>query len=115
MRVAFVIPAYNEATVIPNVLKDLKKALAKTKLDYEIVVVDDGSSDKTGEIVKNEDVFVISHILNSGSGSATATGLSYAQQSGFDIAATLDADGQHDPSEVIKGVELIQKKKPTSL
>ncbi|MFO0862161.1 MAG: glycosyltransferase family 2 protein [Candidatus Saccharibacteria bacterium] len=111
MRVAFVIPAYNEATVIPNVLKDLKKALAKTKLDYEIVVVDDGSSDKTGEIVKNEDVFVISHILNSGSGSATATGLSYAQQSGFDIAATLDADGQHDPSEVIKGVELIQKKK----
>ncbi len=111
MRVAFVIPAYNEATVISNVLKDLKKALAKTKLDYEIVVVDDGSSDKTGQIAKAEGVFVISHILNSGSGSATATGLSYAQQNGFDIAATLDADGQHDPSEVIMGVELIQKKK----
>lgn len=111
MRVAFVIPAYNEATVISNVLNDLKKALAKTKLDYEIVVVDDGSSDKTGQIAKAEGVFVISHILNSGSGSATATGLSYAQQNGFDIAATLDADGQHDPSEVIMGVELIQKKK----
>lgn len=111
MRVAFVIPAYNEATVISNVLNDLKKALAKTKLDYEIVVVDDGSSDKTGQIAKAEGVFVISHILNSGSGSATATGLSYAQQNGFDIAATLDADGQHDSSEVIMGVELIQKKK----
>ncbi len=109
-KVAFVIPAYNEATVIAEVLQNLKKALAKTKLDYEIVVVDDGSNDKTGQIAKAEGVFVISHILNSGSGSATATGLSYAQQNGFDIAATLDADGQHDSSDVIKGVEVIQKK-----
>jgi hypothetical protein len=43
--------------------------------------------------------------LNTGSGGATATGLSYAQQNGFDIATTSDADGQHAPEDVLKGVE----------
>lgn len=108
-KVAFVIPAYNEAKSIGEVVGNLKKAAAKQHLDYEIVVVDDGSRDQTAQIAKQSGAKVIKHILNTGSGGATATGLSYAQQRGFDLAATLDADGQHDPEDVMKGIGLLIK------
>lgn len=81
----------------------------KSPHDYEIVVVDDGSKDTTALDAFEAGAHVISHILNTGSGGATATGLSYAQQNDFDVAATLDADGQHDPNDVIKGIKLLEK------
>lgn len=108
-KVCLVIPAYNEAKVIRSVIKDLKKTFADSRFDPFIVVVDDGSRDKTAREAELGGAFVISHILNSGSGGATATGLSYAKQNGYDIAATLDADGQHDPRDVLKGIELMSK------
>lgn len=108
-KVAVVIPAYNEGTVIKKVLKDLSSSLSKKKYDFEIIVVDDSSSDDTVQQSEEVGVRVIRHILNTGSGGATATGLSYAQQNNFDIAATLDADGQHDPRDVINGIELMMK------
>lgn len=108
-KIAIILPAYNEAEVIKQVLKQLKSSLSKQKFSYEIILVNDGSSDSTEFLAKSEGVYVISHILNSGSGSATATGLSYAAQNNFTIAATLDADGQHAPEDVIKGITLIQK------
>lgn len=105
IKVAFVIPAYNESAAIGKVVSDLKKVLSKKNYSSTIVVVDDGSRDNTAEIAEQSGAFVIRHILNSGSGGATATGLSYAQQSGYEIAATLDADGQHLPSDVVSGIE----------
>jgi glycosyltransferase involved in cell wall biosynthesis len=78
-------------------------------MPYTIVVVDDGSKDTTGETAAKAGATVVSHILNSGSGSATATGLSYAERHGFEIAATIDADGQHDPKDLLAGVQLMQK------
>lgn len=106
-RVALVIPAYNEGSVIRDVISDLNDTFKKTDYDYAIVVVDDGSQDNTAAEAQAVGATVIRHILNTGSGGATATGLSYAQQNDFDIAATLDADGQHDPKDVLKGVETI--------
>lgn len=106
-KIAIVIPAYNEGAAIGKVIKDLKRALARRQFDFEIVVVDDGSKDDTAHQARAAGAHVISHILNTGTGGATATGLSYAQQSGFDIAATLDADGQHHSEDVIKGIEII--------
>lgn len=106
-RIAFVIPAYNEESSISNVIKDLKRE----RTTGTIIVVDDGSQDNTAEVAKKSGAYVIRHVLNSGSGSATATGLSYAQQEGYEIVATLDADGQHKAEDVIKGVREIQKKK----
>lgn len=105
-RICIVIPAYNESQVIYDVLTNIKKALARDKKhSYEIVVVNDGSADDTSLEAKRAKVTVIDHILNSGAGGATATGLSYAQQHNFDAAATMDADGQHKPEDLVRGVE----------
>ncbi len=100
-------PAYNEASEISNVVKSLIDALSVKKYEHLIVVVDDGSKDSTSKFARMSGAHVIKHILNVGSGGATATGLSYAQQKGFTIAATLDADGQHAPEDIIKGVDLM--------
>jgi glycosyltransferase involved in cell wall biosynthesis len=109
-KVCVVIPAYNEALVIGNVISDIINAFKQTPYVTEFVVVNDASKDNTGEIAKKHGATVINHILNGGAGGATATGLSYAQQNKFDIACTMDADGQHDPNDVIKGVSLIISK-----
>lgn len=106
-KVALVIPAYNEGGVIRGVVESLNTTFQDSPYEFQIVVVDDGSKDNTAEQAKLGGAKVISHILNSGSGSATATGLSYAYQNGYDIATTSDADGQHDPHDVLSGVNII--------
>lgn len=108
-RVCIILPAYNESSVISNVIKDLFKTFRKHGYDFEIVTVDDGSKDTTSKIAQDAGAYVIKHILNTGSGGATATGLSYAQQNGFDIAVTVDADGQHHSSDVLNGVQRMEK------
>ena len=107
MRVCVVIPAYNEAGIISEVITNVIQAFKKTPYSSEIVVVNDASKDNTNDIARINGATVIDHILNSGAGGATATGLSYAQQNGFDIAATMDADGQHDANDVITGIDEI--------
>ena len=107
--VCIIIPAYNEASVIKGVVKDTIAHLKKTPYIFEVVVVNDGSKDATATEAKKGGATVISHILNSGAGGATATGLSYANQQGFDFAATMDADGQHLADDVIKGIHTINK------
>jgi glycosyltransferase involved in cell wall biosynthesis len=111
MKVALVIPAFNEAPVIRRVVTDLKKTFKESEFDAQIVVIDDGSTDATASIARRSGAHVIRHIINTGSGGATATGLSYAQSQGFTVAATLDADGQHDAKDVLKGIRLLKKGK----
>ncbi len=106
-EVCFVIPAYNESGAIKEVILSLKDVLKEADIAYQIVVIDDGSKDDTVMQAASAGAHVIPHILNTGSGGATATGLSYAQQQGFAIAATLDADGQHDPKDVVAGVQMM--------
>ncbi len=103
-KVALVIPAYNEEKMIASVVKGLQQAFKGKPYDYRIIVVDDGSKDTTASKAKTAGAYVIRHILNSGQGAATTTGLSYALQQGYDVAATLDGDGQHDPKDVLEGV-----------
>lgn len=111
LSVCVVIPAFNEARVIGDVISDVIKSFKSTPYLVEIVVVDDASKDATATIAKKHSATVISHILNTGAGGATATGLSYAQQNDFDIACTMDADGQHDSQDVVEGVkQLILRK-----
>lgn len=104
-RICVVIPAYNEASVIGDVITNTKIAFKKANLKATVVVVNDNSSDSTSSVARKAGAMVIDHILNSGAGGATATGLSYAEQNGYDTAVTMDADGQHDPSDVVEGVK----------
>ena len=107
IKICLIIPAYNESSVIKDVLIDLSATFKDSPYALTTVVVDDGSKDRTAMVAEGAGAKVIRHILNTGSGGATATGLSYAQQNNFDIAATIDADGQHASSDLIKGIELM--------
>lgn len=104
-RVCIVIPAYNEEAVIREVVKNLILELEHTPYSFDVVVVNDGSKDATAAEAKKAGARVINHILNFGAGGATATGLSYANQNNFELAVTMDADGQHLPKDVIKGIK----------
>lgn len=103
MRVAIVIPAYNEGPVIRDVVNRVHKTFFNTEHVYEVVVIDDKSTDDTAKNAKK--ATVISHILNQGAGGATSTGLAYAERHGFDWAITIDGDGQHDPNDALRCLE----------
>ena len=98
MMISIVIPAYNEEEGIKNVLNGIKDTL-KEGLDYELLVVDDGSTDRTAEIVKNEGVRLIQHSYNKGYGAALKTGTKNAQG---DFVLYMDADNQHNPGDILK-------------
>ena len=106
-KVAVVIPAYDEASVIREVIAGIKKELRKTKFEFGIIVVNDCSGDNTSSVSRRARVVVIDHLVNTGVGGATATGLGYTKKGGYDVVATMDADGQHDPKDVVKGVRLL--------
>ncbi len=95
MKILALIPAYNEAEKIGKVVKET--------LQYcDVLVVDDGSIDTTGKIAEESGAFVVTHEKNRGKGDALITGFTYALKNGYESIITLDADGQHDPSEIPK-------------
>lgn len=101
MRVIGVVPAYNEQTRLAEVLQAYL-----SYLDL-IVVVDDGSTDKTWEASRMDRVISLRHAINRGQGAALRTGIRAALGLGADIILHLDADGQHDPQNIPKMVEPI--------
>ncbi|MEW6108242.1 MAG: glycosyltransferase family 2 protein [Nitrospirota bacterium] len=68
----------------------------------DIIVVDDGSGDSTSRLAEEAGAYVLRHKTNMGKGMALRTGFAHALEKGFDAVLTLDADGQHDPSEIKK-------------
>lgn len=92
-RVLVIIPAYNEEKSIGGVIDKIQK----TTPGVDIVIIDDGSSDKTAKIVQKKGIRVLSHSVNVGPGAATQTGYKYALRYPYDFVVQLDADGQHDP------------------
>lgn len=103
MRVCAVIPAYNEATRVVPVVQG-----AKMFVD-QVIVVDDGSSDGTGNRAREAGARVVTHEENCGAGAATMTGLELARRLGFDAAVTIDADGQHASSDIPRLLETLTK------
>jgi glycosyltransferase involved in cell wall biosynthesis len=91
-----VIPAFNEEGQISGVLRQV----AEAQLGLEIVVIDDGSKDRTAERARQAGVRVIQHPFNMGYGAALQTGYKYALRSGATLVVQMDADGQHDPREI---------------
>ncbi|HEY5695456.1 MAG TPA: glycosyltransferase family 2 protein [Candidatus Saccharimonadales bacterium] len=110
IRVCIILPAWNEEVVIGKIVSKALKALEASSYSGEVVVINDGSKDNTGTIARKSGAKVIDHVLNTGAGGAVATGLSYAEQNGFDIGATMDADGQHDIDDVLHGIDELTKR-----
>ena len=100
-----VIPAYNEAEMLGQVLTEL----AEHNRSYKIVVVDDGSSDRTAAIAAGLPVHLLRHPINLGQGAALATGIEYALKQKADIVVTFDADGQMSPEDIDKLVSEVSK------
>lgn len=104
-KIFIVIPAYNEATVIGEVLREIRKEGYKN-----IIVVDDGSSDQTSLKTKEiPEVISLRHKINRGKGAATKTGIEAAKLLGANIIVTMDGDGQHDPNNIKNLLEPISK------
>jgi len=106
MKTYIVIAAYNEEKTIAKVIKDLHNHNYKN-----IIVIDDGSKDKTSEIAKKSGAIVLKHIINRGQGAALKTGFDYALKKDVDLVITFDADGQHLASDIKKLIKPIQDKK----
>ena len=93
-RYCVVIPAYDAAETVGPLVERVKA------LGFDVVVVDDGSSDATAAVASKHGAVVISHLTNRGKGHALQTGFEYARRMNFDGVVTMDSDGQHDPQEI---------------
>ncbi len=92
-RILILIPAYNEAERVGAVIK-------ASKPYGPVLVVDDGSKDQTSDVSRSAGAEVIRQEPNQGKGAALVRGFNYGLEQGYDAVLTLDADGQHDPSEI---------------
>jgi glycosyltransferase involved in cell wall biosynthesis len=92
-RALVIIPAYNEEESLPEVLKEL----AEQTPELDVLVVSDGSTDRTAEVARAAGVFVAVLPFNLGIGGALRTGFAFAVRNDYERAAQFDADGQHDP------------------
>ena len=98
-----VIPAYNEQKNIVGIVKKTKKYARN------VVLVDDGSTDKTSEFASKAGAIVLKHILNLGKGAALKTGCDFAVKKGAKFIVVVDADAQHDPEDIPRFAEKLEK------
>ena len=105
MKVLIIIPAYNEAENIERVVDDL----VENYPEYDYVIINDGSKDKTLEICRKRGYHVIDMPINVGLTDGVQTGMMYAYDNGYDYALQFDGDGQHDPAYIAKMVEAMSE------
>ncbi|GGD76348.1 glycosyltransferase family 2 protein [Paenibacillus nasutitermitis] len=98
-----IIPAYNEEATLARTVHELRR-----HTPYDFVVVDDGSKDRTPDIIRKEGFPSLRHAVNLGIGGSMQSGYRYADKMGYSYAIQLDADGQHRPEDIFKLVEYMQ-------
>jgi glycosyltransferase involved in cell wall biosynthesis len=108
-RVMVVIPAFNEGRHIEHVVRSIPNPIdgGSERFTTTVVVVDDCSTDGTQSVAEQAGATVLRHVINSGAGAATRTGLRYAEQhaEGLAYVVTMDADGQHVSDDVVRLVQ----------
>ncbi|MFC1855676.1 glycosyltransferase family 2 protein, partial [Thermodesulfobacteriota bacterium] len=104
-KISVIIPVYNEAKRIPKVVKHVLEVLPTITENYEVFVINDGSTDDTKNAAEGAGATVISHPYNIGNGAAVKTGLRAASG---DILIMLDGDGQHNPEDIHELVKYIK-------
>ena len=103
-KIYLIIPSYNEGTVLRSTLSNVLSA------GYNIILVDDGSTDNTKAIAESFNLHYLRHEKNMGQGASLQTGMDYARSLGADIVVHFDADGQHRVSDIPAMIEPIIKK-----
>jgi glycosyltransferase involved in cell wall biosynthesis len=101
LRRVAIVPAFNEEGSVAQVIDEIRAF----DPGFEIVVVDDGSADRTAEVAAARGARVVKLPFNLGIGGAMQTGYRFAFENGFDLAVQIDGDGQHDPRELPKILE----------
>ncbi len=96
MRVIVVLPALNEESTVAIVVKEVQAAVP----DATVLVVDDGSVDRTGEVAREAGAQVVTNPFNLGVGGAMRVGFRVAEANGDDILLQVDADGQHNARDI---------------
>jgi glycosyltransferase involved in cell wall biosynthesis len=91
-----VVPSYNEAECVGEVVRRLHRAAP----DFDVLVVDDGSTDNTAAVADEAGARVVRHPFNLGIGGAVQSGFTFAQQHGYEYLVQVDGDLQHDPTEI---------------
>ncbi len=103
MKCLLIIPAYNEAENLVNLVKEIKEKAPS----FDYVIINDGSTDDTAEISRENGLNTVNLMNNLGIGGAVQTGYMYALMNGYDIAVQIDGDGQHDPAYLDRLIEPI--------
>jgi glycosyltransferase involved in cell wall biosynthesis len=98
-----VVPSYNEAAAVVNSISPL------LAYGYRVVVVDDGSSDDTWQVLNGLPVFSLRHPINLGQGAAIQTGMSFAIRQGAEFVVHFDADGQHSHEQIENLLEPLRR------
>ena len=93
-----VVPAYNEAATVGRVVAGLRRSVP----GFDVLVVDDGSTDATGTVAERAGAQVLRLPFNLGIGGAVQAGFAYARENGYDYMVQVDGDGQHKPEEIPK-------------
>lgn len=110
-EVAIVLPAYNEEQDLPKLLGNIREKLARMPFAYNVIVVDDGSKDRTADIArefaKTMPLKLVQHVVNKGLGEGVQTGLREGWLVG-DVVVVMDADNSHDPVYIEEMVKKIR-------
>jgi glycosyltransferase involved in cell wall biosynthesis len=100
-----VVPAYNEEGTVARVVRSVLDAVP----DFDVLVVDDGSTDSTADRAAEAGAHVLRHPFNLGIGGAVQSGFAYARENGYQRMVQVDGDGQHDPSEIARLMEAMDE------
>src|SRR4051794_25956457 len=95
-RVLIIVPAWNEAKNVGTTVREIRSVSPQ----YDVVVIDDGSSDDPAQVARESGAIVLALPFNLGVGGAMRTGFTYARRHGYQRAIQVDADGQHNPADI---------------